>query len=71
MNEGIDVRARLDARPYGQVKDAWLESAESWSDRVDAAVAGARDAVAKMRAGELAPPPDDCPRYCLHGLVWR
>jgi len=71
MNDGIDVRARLDARPYDQVKDAWLESAESWSDRVDAAVSGARDAVAKMRAGELAPPPDDCPRYCLHGLVWR
>lgn len=71
MNDGIDVRARLDAQPYDQVKDAWLESPESWSDRIDGAVSGARDAVAKMRAGELAPPPDDCPRYCLHGLVWR
>ncbi len=71
MNDRIDVRVRADAQPYDEVKDAWLESAEAWDARVAAAVSGARDAVARMRAGELAPPPDDCPRYCLHGLVWR
>lgn len=71
MKPVVDMRARADARPYDEMKDAWLESPEAWRERVDGALQGAREAVAAIRRGELAPPPEKCPPYCLHPLAWR
>ena len=71
MAQVVDMRARADAPPYEQMKDAWLEPPEAWAARVENAVQGARDAVAGMRRGDLESPPEKCPRYCLHPLVWR
>jgi RecB family exonuclease len=71
MKREFDLRARADAAPYTDTGKDWLESPQEWGARVDAAVELAREAVAAMRRGELHPPPDDCPPYCQHGLVWR
>jgi RecB family exonuclease len=71
MKPEIDVRARADAPPYTTSGKDWLESPAEWRDRVDGAVRDAREAVAAMRRGELAPPPENCPRYCQHPLLWR
>ena len=73
MNKkGVDLRAREDASPYAEVGRKWLEPVEDWQKRLDDAVALATVTVAKMRSGELEPPPTEpCPPYCLHRLVWR
>ncbi len=71
MKSEFDLRARADAPPYTEIGKNWLESPQDWRARVDGAVELAREAVAAMRRGELDPPPDDCPPYCQHGLVWR
>jgi RecB family exonuclease len=68
----IDVRARADASPYTEVGKKWLEPVADWHERLEAAVDLAAKTVAKMRSGELEPPPaEPCPPYCLHRLVWR
>ena len=47
-------------------------TADRWQEITEEAVEAARDAVAGMRRGDLAPPtPSPCPPWCMCGDLWR
>jgi RecB family exonuclease len=72
LTADVDGAVREDVAGAPAVGSTKRVSAECWAEITDEAVEAVRGAVARLRAGELAPPPaKGCSRWCRCEDLWR
>jgi RecB family exonuclease len=72
LEAGAQGAVREDVAGAPAVGKTYLVSEERWAEITDEALTAVRDAVGRLRAGELTPPPaDGCSRWCHCGDLWR